>query len=116
MKPHARRPRPSLPNTTPEELRAEVHRWAEKIGVKPARVQVQHMTTKWASCSRGGRICLSLDLLSVECAFRELVIVHELLHLQIPNHGKLFRSLLMAYKPDWNSFQGEWCPASSRGY
>jgi len=29
----------------------------------------------------------------------DFVILHELLHLKIPNHGKLFRSLLRAYLP-----------------
>jgi hypothetical protein len=29
------------------------------------------------------------------------VIVHELLHLLVPNHGKLFKSLMTAYLPDW---------------
>ncbi len=30
-------------------------------------------------------------------AFRREVIVHELLHLKISNHGKVFRSLLRVY-------------------
>jgi hypothetical protein len=30
-----------------------------------------------------------------------ILIIHELLHLQVPNHGKLFKSLLRAYVPDW---------------
>jgi predicted metal-dependent hydrolase len=29
--------------------------------------------------------------------FRRQVIVHELLHLKIPNHGPLFKALLKAY-------------------
>ena len=29
--------------------------------------------------------------------FRSKVIVHELLHIKVPNHGKLFRTLLRAY-------------------
>jgi hypothetical protein len=29
--------------------------------------------------------------------FRRRVIVEELVHLKVPNHGKLFRSLLRAY-------------------
>jgi predicted metal-dependent hydrolase len=31
-----------------------------------------------------------------------VVIVHELLHLLVPNHGKLFKSLMNAYLPDWH--------------
>jgi predicted metal-dependent hydrolase len=80
-----------------------VVRWAARIGVRPKRVQLQRMTTKWASCSSAGRLCFSRDLLRKARAFQEVVVVHELLHLQVPNHGKLFRSLLTAYVPDWES-------------
>jgi hypothetical protein len=82
-------------------LKAEVRRWAARIGVTPRRVQVQRMTTKWASCSSAGRICLSRDLLREDRAFQDVVIVHELLHLFVPNHGKLFRGLITAYVPAW---------------
>ncbi len=85
----------------PEDLRKEVRRWAAKIGVVPRRVQIQRMSTKWASCSTSGRIYLSRDLLSETRAFRAVVIVHELLHLSVPNHGKLFKSLMNAYIPRW---------------
>ncbi len=37
--------------------------------------------------------------------FREYVIVHELLHLKVPNHGKLFKTLLRAYLPDYESIR-----------
>jgi predicted metal-dependent hydrolase len=84
-----------------EALRSAVERWASRIGVTPRRVQVQHMTTKWASCSPSGRICLSKDLLDEDPAFQEVVVVHELLHLRVPNHGKLFKSLLTAFLPEW---------------
>lgn len=59
------------------------------------------MTTKWASCSSAGRLCFSRDLLAEDGAFQEVVIVHELLHLLVPNHGKLFKSLMTAYVPGW---------------
>jgi hypothetical protein len=85
----------------PEDLKSEVRQWAAKIGVVPQRVQIQRMTKKWASCSTSGRIYLNRDLLRESRAFREIVIVHELLHLSVPNHGKLFKSLMNAYLPDW---------------
>ncbi|MHB8481569.1 MAG: M48 metallopeptidase family protein [Nitrospiria bacterium] len=85
-----------------EKLKLRLQSWAIKIGVQPRRVQVQQMTTKWASCSTGGRICLSKDLLKEDADFQEMVIVHELLHLRIPNHGKLFKSLMSAYLPNWD--------------
>lgn len=82
-------------------LKDQVDRWASKIGVRPLRVQIQHMPKKWASCSPSGRICLSKDLLKEDSAFQQVVIVHELLHLRVHNHGKLFKSLMNAYLPGW---------------
>lgn len=84
-------------------LKREVACWASKIGVVPKRVQIQPMKAKWASCSIAGRISLSRDLLREDRAFQELVIVHELLHLHVPNHGKLFKSLMKAYLPKWEA-------------
>jgi predicted metal-dependent hydrolase len=84
-----------------ECMRDEIQHWATKIGAKPKRVQIQRMTTKWASCSTSGRICFSTELLEEPAAFREVVIVHELLHLLVPNHGKLFKSLMNAHVPGW---------------
>lgn len=31
----------------------------------------------------------------------EFVFVHELVHLLVPNHGKVFKSFMFAYLPDW---------------
>ena len=96
-----------LPTLDAAALKAEVRRWASKIGVQPKRIQIQRMTRKWASCSPAGRVCFSSDLLREDAAFREVVIVHELLHLIVPNHGKLFKSMLNAYLPDWEEMASE---------
>jgi len=84
-------------------MREEIRHWAAKIRVMPRRVQIQRMTTKWASCSTNGRVCFSIELLTEPAGFREVVIVHELLHLLVPNHGKLFKSLMNAYLPGWEA-------------
>ncbi|MEW6441322.1 MAG: M48 family metallopeptidase [bacterium] len=82
-------------------FKSELQRWAERIQVRPRRVQIQPMTRKWASCSHSGRLCFAADLLSQSAHFREVVIVHELVHLIVPNHGKLFKSMMRAYVPGW---------------
>jgi len=85
----------------PEQFKQRVVLWAEKIKVQPRQIRLQKMNRKWASCSPSGWVCFSTDLLLEKQDFQEYVIVHELLHLQIPNHGRLFKSLLTAYLPDW---------------
>lgn len=81
------------------EFKEHARAWAERIGVKPSRIQVQAMKTKWASCSTLGAISFSTDLLLESRGFGEAVIVHELLHLKVRNHGPVFRSLLRALLP-----------------
>ena len=84
-----------------EQLKAEVARWTAILKVKPKQIRIQRMKQKWASCSTQGRISFNIKLLQESGAFQEYVIVHELLHLQVPNHGKLFKSLMSAYLPRW---------------
>jgi len=82
----------------PEELKALVYQLAESMDVSPKEVQIRDMKHKWASCSAKGRLTFSRDLLLQDAGFIKEVILHELLHLKIPNHGKLFKLLLKSYK------------------
>jgi predicted metal-dependent hydrolase len=82
------------------ELRKRVQFWIAKTKIHPKRVQIQSMTNKWASCSTLGTVSFSAQLLRRRPDFQDQVIVHELLHLKIPNHSKLFKSLLRAYVTD----------------
>ena len=59
------------------------------------------MTQKWGSCSTGGIITLARDLADQRPGFQDFVIVHELLHIRVPNHGRVFKALMSAYVPDW---------------
>jgi len=42
-------------------------------------------------------VSFDTDLLRQHAEFRKRVIAEELLHLRIPNHGKLFKTMLAAY-------------------
>ncbi|MEO0010075.1 MAG: M48 family metallopeptidase [candidate division WOR-3 bacterium] len=87
----------------PEEFKSEVQNWAKIINVKPNAIHLRKMKRKKASCSSRGRLTFSVKLLNTKPETRDEVIVHELLHLRYPNHGKLFRYLLKTYlrrKPD----------------
>jgi len=87
-----------LAETVPVAMfKAEVVAWARRIGVVPREVHVRPMKRKWASCSSRGRLTFDRDLLRQPAAFRAEVMAHELLHLKVPNHGKVFKSLLKAF-------------------
>lgn len=84
-----------------DELKRRTMTWAVKLRVNPQQVRVQEMRHKWGSCSSRGVITLAYDLLEREKVFQDYVIVHELLHLRYPNHGRMFKALLSAYVPGW---------------
>jgi predicted metal-dependent hydrolase len=84
-----------------EELRWAVRQWAARIGVRAPQIHLRVMRAKWASLSAAGRLTLSTALLEVPQDLGEFVIVHELVHLLAPNHGKVFKSFMYAYLPDW---------------
>src|SRR5947208_3567340 len=90
-------------DTNRQLLNRRVERWAVKLKVKPRLVRVQKMTNKWGSCSSSGTITLAADLTEKTVGFQDFVIVHELLHLKVPNHGRLFKALMTAHVPTWRA-------------
>lgn len=61
------------------------------------------MTRKWGSCSTTGIVTLAEDLALEGSSFQDFVIAHELLHLRVPNHGRLFKALMSLHVPGWRS-------------
>jgi predicted metal-dependent hydrolase len=86
-----------------EELRWAVRHWASRMAIKAPRVQLREMRHKWASISVVGRLTLNSELLELPKELGEFVIVHELVHRLAPNHGKVFKSFMHAYLPDWET-------------
>lgn len=87
------------------ELQRRVMDWAEKIGVSMNEIHVRKTSRKWASCSTSGRLTFGSDVLKLETDLVDYIIVHELLHLRVPNHGKLWKSLMRAYLGDYEAME-----------
>ena len=84
-----------------EELKSRVKEWATRLDVTVRGLYVRPMRNKWASCSTAGTLSLNDELLGMARDLVDYVIVHELLHLRVPNHGKLWKSLMRAYLGDY---------------
>lgn len=83
------------------EFKTRVVDWAYKLGVRVRMVTVRPMRNKWASCSTSGNLHFDEGLLSLDRELGDYVIVHELLHFSVPNHGKLWKSLMHAHLGDY---------------
>ncbi|OGT74747.1 MAG: metal-dependent hydrolase [Gammaproteobacteria bacterium RIFCSPLOWO2_12_47_11] len=84
-----------------KEFKQRVLEWAEKLDVNVRSLAVRPMKNKWASCSSEGRLNFNDELLSMDRELGDYVIVHELLHFFVPNHGKLWKSLMRAHLGDY---------------
>jgi len=63
------------------------------------------MRRKWASCSTAGRLTFDEALLLQPESLQDYVIVHELLHLHVPNHGRLWKRLMRAHLGDYEALE-----------
>lgn len=90
-----------------DALRRRVDRWSKRLRVEPRIVRVQRMTHKWGSCSTNGVVTLAYDLVERRPGFQDFVIAHELLHLRIRNHGRVFKTLMALHVPHWKKYDLE---------
>lgn len=84
-------------------FKARVRHWARKLDVRVHWLGVRPMSSKWASCSANSHLNFNADLLGYDEAVWDYVIVHELLHFFVPNHGRLWKSLMRAHLGDYEA-------------
>ncbi len=84
-----------------EKFRARILEWAAKLDVKATAIYIRPMSRKWASCSTAGTLSFNDELVGMPVELGDYVIVHELLHFSVPNHGKLWKSLMRAHLGDY---------------
>ena len=63
-------------------------------------VSIRNQKTRWGSCSQNGNISLNVKLVLLPEELMDYVILHELIHTRIQNHGKGFWKELDKYAGD----------------
>jgi predicted metal-dependent hydrolase len=76
-------------------------------GHLPPALVIKSMKRRWGSLSTRGRMALSVDLIRTPLRCIELVVVHELCHLEHQNHGPAFYRLLSQAMPDCKERKAE---------
>jgi predicted metal-dependent hydrolase len=91
-----------------EDFKARVHEWAQKLDVDVQVISLRSMRRKWASYTkRTGLVIFNVELLDLDKALGDYVIVHELLHSRVPNHGKLWKSMMRAHLGNCEKLEAE---------
>lgn len=101
-------PKRVLHEVTPEQQQALVNylqeavpRWCRIMEEEPVEIRIRNMKSQWGNCRwRERRITFNLQLALVPHELVDYIIVHELAHLQVQNHGPLFHERVQRFIPD----------------
>jgi predicted metal-dependent hydrolase len=110
----------------PVMIRAKLNRWymnkareiiplriTEKIkkyheyAFIPTGIRIRKMKSRWGSCNLKGRITINSELIKVNVALIDYVIIHELCHLKYHNHSTEFYLLLQSLVPGYKALRKE---------
>jgi len=80
---------------------------AEEFDFQPARITIRNQRTRWGSCSARGNLSLNARLLLASPAACRYVLIHELVHLEHPNHSRAFWRRVGQLNPDYRSASKE---------
>lgn len=72
-------------------------------GLAPVRVQIRDQQSRWGSCSTRGSIALNWRLVQMPSEVADYVMLHELVHLEHPNHSTRFWRRVAAVCPAWRA-------------
>jgi hypothetical protein len=79
-----------------------IDKWEEQLGVNTKEWKIKKMKTKWGSCNQEAkRVWFNLELSKVDDYALDYVVMHELVHLKVRNHGKQFIQILKKNMSDW---------------
>ena len=80
-------------------LVARLEAIARKHDYKYNKVSIRNQKTRWGSCSCTNNISLNIKLTVLPDELRDFIILHELVHTKVKNHGSRFWAELSRAEP-----------------
>jgi predicted metal-dependent hydrolase len=74
-----------------EKIENKLKCLAEEHGFSYNRLTIRRQKTRWGSCSHSNNISLNICLARLPADLMEYVILHELVHTRVKDHGRVFR-------------------------
>ncbi len=71
-------------------ITARLQELADEFGFRYNRLTIRNQKTRWGSCSTKNNLSLNIKLALLPDELRDLILVHELVHTRIKNHGPDF--------------------------
>ena len=81
-------------------------KWEEYSNLKCSSWQSKNMKTRWGTCNtKTNKIWLNVQLAKYPVECLEYVILHELAHTKVANHGPEFKAILNEFMPEWKTYR-----------
>jgi predicted metal-dependent hydrolase len=91
-----------------ETLPPLIQKWEQRLNVHVTGYYLRRMTTRWGTCNyRSKQIRLNTELVTKPGYLLEYVVVHEMVHLIVPNHGPRFVTLMNEFYQSWREARAE---------
>jgi predicted metal-dependent hydrolase len=94
------------------DLEPRVRDLADRHGLNPGRITWRNQKSRWGSCSSNGNLSLNVRLLLLDRPVCDYVLLHELAHLEHPNHSRAFWARVETMCPDYRLRERELRAAS----
>ena len=82
-------------------IERRVDELAVKVCVKPSKLFIRPLKTRWGSATSNGTITINSRLFKAPKSVIDYVIIHELCHLKIPGHSRTYWSLVEVHMPNY---------------
>lgn len=83
-----------------EIIRIRLNELSQIHGLSFNRSFIRSQKTRWGSCSAKNNINLNIKLINLPAELRDYVIIHELVHTKVKNHGQQFWAEMAKYYPN----------------
>ncbi|MBO7148677.1 MAG: M48 family metallopeptidase [Clostridia bacterium] len=85
-----------------EKIDFYLPKWEQLTGLHSSSYQIKNMKTRWGTCNtRTKKIWINLQLAKKPLEALWYVLLHELAHIRVYDHGPAFISILDKHMPDW---------------
>jgi len=90
-----------------ETISQRVRLYAQKRGFKYNKINITNAQKRWGSCSHQGNLSFAWRLIMAPLPIIDSVVVHELVHLELKNHSKIFWNKVGSLDPQYKEHK-EW--------
>lgn len=94
-----------------EKYSSRIKSYVESINAKTFNynindVELKYVSSKWGHCTHDNKIMINLKLLNARIDILDYVIIHELAHIKVKNHSKMFWDEVLKFVPNFKSLRG----------